>query len=129
MPVVAQVLHQGTTVAVPPPRAPRVHHVPSPTGWASTETIVEFIRCIDSFMNPLAEAAEPWFLVWDLCSVHTSKATGALIKDTFPHLCMAFVPSNSTGFAQPLGHEAFQMSHETPCHRHSWMPWANRVSW
>eukprot|EP00971_Amphidinium_carterae_P256267 5088129-Amphidinium_carterae.1 len=77
-------------------------HAPSPTGLASTETIVEFIRFIDSFTNPLPEAMEPWLLVWDLCSVYTSKATRALIKDTFPHLSMACAPGNSTGYAQPL---------------------------
>eukprot|EP00971_Amphidinium_carterae_P298731 5935029-Amphidinium_carterae.2 len=92
MPVATQGFHRGATVAVLPPEpwAPRAHHAASPTGWASTETIVEFIGFIDSFMSPLPEAVEPWLPVWDLCSVHTSKATRALIKDTFPHLCISF---------------------------------------
>eukprot|EP00971_Amphidinium_carterae_P230514 4574658-Amphidinium_carterae.2 len=41
-------------------------------------------------------------IVWDLCSVRTSKAAKALIKESFPYLCMAFVPGSSTGYAQPL---------------------------
>eukprot|EP00971_Amphidinium_carterae_P063780 1262501-Amphidinium_carterae.1 len=74
------------------------------TGWASTETIVDLVRFIDSVMNPVHGTAELWLLVWDgpLQCPYKCDDKGTHQGYPFPHLCMAFVPGSSTGYSQPL---------------------------
>eukprot|EP00971_Amphidinium_carterae_P304853 6058035-Amphidinium_carterae.1 len=58
----------------------------SDTHWQTTETLLDFIKAIDSRMNPGFQRA--WLLLMDVATVHTSEGTRRGIKDEFPHVAV-----------------------------------------
>eukprot|EP00971_Amphidinium_carterae_P054204 1067566-Amphidinium_carterae.1 len=94
----AQILHAGKTDAVLPrrPWEEGVMHSTSPNGWTTTDCILQFLRFIDSKFNPGGRPTQPCFLVWDLCTVHTSLETRQHVKDVFPWICLCYIAGSAT---------------------------------
>ena len=91
--MLVQIVHAGMTDAVLPeqPWPEHTHHVASENGWATTTTILQLAAMWDNVLNPSREG-QAWILLWDMASIHASKATLATIKAAFPHVVL---PCNS----------------------------------
>ncbi len=77
---------------------PRVSVTKSESGWATTETILELVRIIESSMEP----ETPWILVWDVAPTHISENTRLTLRAEHPFLTLCYVEARTTAICQPL---------------------------
>eukprot|EP00971_Amphidinium_carterae_P273845 5435157-Amphidinium_carterae.1 len=104
------ILHAGKTDAVLPhrPWEEGVIHSTSPNGWTTTDYTLQLLHFIDAKLNPGGKPTQPWPLVWDLCTVHTSVETRQRIKDVFPWICLCYIAGSATAYCQPLDKAIFK---------------------
>ena len=107
--MLVQIVHAGKTAAVLPekPWPERTRHVISENGWATTTSILQLVAALDDVLNPGWEG-QPWILLWDMASVHASGATLAAMRESFPHVVLAFLPPQSTSYLQPCDVAVFR---------------------
>lgn len=103
-PVFGQLIFQGKTTKVEPaleeePERVLLDH--SQSHWQTTDTLFRFVSWLDGRINA-ATPGQPWCLMLDCASVHTSCEYRAKMKDALPHVKQVYVPGKTTSFNQPL---------------------------
>lgn len=105
-PLLGQLVFKGLTTRSLP-EGPYPEHVSvthSPTHWANTDTICQFLQHIQTAVGP----DTPWVCLWDCATVHTSAETRARIAADFPQCHLCYIAGGTTAFNQPCDRSLFR---------------------
>ena len=81
---------------------PMISVTKSESGWASTETIHELVKTIESSM----ELFTRWILVLDVAPTHISAETRELLKSEHPFMTLCYVEPNTTSTVRRISFDS-----------------------
>ena len=102
--MLANIVFKGlTSVSLPTTLAPNgITYGLSANHWQTTDTLLTFIKDVDSFMQCGYADPEPWLLILDVATIHTSQETRRRLREEVPMVHLVYVPGRTTSFNQPL---------------------------